>query len=97
MKYAIKYGLGGGFGGIESMTPEIIKAGSYDKAMDFAYEKAVDEYHSHSGRNGLHTVASLMEENPEYTEEEAEDALNEEIERWIQCEAILIENQDEKN
>jgi hypothetical protein len=82
MKFAVKYGLSGGFGGCERNEPEIIDAKSEKEANEYAYERAVEEYQSYEGLHGLRTVGEIMEQD-ELNEEEAEQAYIEEMEGWL--------------
>jgi hypothetical protein len=82
MKFAIKYGLGGGFGGCERNEPKIIDVSSEKEAGRWAYEMAVQEYQSYEGLHGLRTYDEIMEQD-ELSEDEAEQAYIEEMDSWL--------------
>ena len=85
-KFEIRYGLGGGFGGVENMEWEEIEAFNLDEAIRWAYEEACQVYESYEGTNGLRTVEEIMEED-DCSEKEAEIAWDDERESWLDYEA----------
>jgi len=89
-KFAIKYGLGGGFGGIENKGEEIIEAKNEDEANNYAYEMACQEYDSYAGLHGLRDIEQIMEEDGIEDENEAEQVYNEERESWLDYDVKLI-------
>jgi hypothetical protein len=89
MKYKITYGLGGGFGGADP-DGEIIFALSLENAEHEAYERAKEEYESYGGMHGLLTVESVMEEDEELTEDEAQEVVNDDMESWLDYSAEAI-------
>ena len=95
-KYRIKYGLGGGFGGLDPKDWEIIEADSLGEATDIAYEGAIEEYELYEGTNGLRTVTDIMEEDG-LDEAEAEDQYFEERESWLDYTAEECEDVDNTN
>lgn len=80
--YKIKYGLNGGFGGIENKDWEIIDADSEDEARDIAYNLAIEEYERMVGNHGLRTLEDIMEEDG-LDEDDAEQQYDEERENWL--------------
>ena len=90
MKFAIKAALGGGFGGIEMADAEIQEFPSYQKAVDYAYEKACEEYDQYDGLHGLRSVEQIMEEDDIEDYDEAYQQWEEERESWLDYEAIEI-------
>jgi hypothetical protein len=84
-KYEIKYGLGGGFGGCGDW--EVIEADSLEEAETMAYEKALEEYDSYAGSQGILSEEEIAEENPEWGTDEVFQAYREEAESWIEYEA----------
>jgi hypothetical protein len=83
IKFAIRYGLGGGFGGIKYKDEEIIDAKNEDEANTYAYEMACQEYDSYAGLHGLRDIEQIMEEDNIEDEDEAEQIYNEERESWL--------------
>ena len=63
LKFQIKYGLGGGFGGCDRMDWETIEARDHDHAEELAREESIREYESYEGLHGLRTVDQIMEED----------------------------------
>jgi hypothetical protein len=84
MKYIIKYGLGGGFGG--ASDEEVLEFDNYDQAIDFAWEKACEIYDQYDGLHGLRTVHDIMEEDG-LDEGEAYETWKEERESWLEYSA----------
>lgn len=89
MKFKIRYGLNGGFGGCENMEWEEIEAEDLDEANKIAWGNACEEYDSMVGLHGLRTVEEIMEEDGE-DQEEAEMTYNDDKEDWIEYEAEEI-------
>jgi len=83
MKFLVKYGLSGGFGGCEREEGEVIEAGSLAEAEDYAYEIACQEYDSYDGMYGLRSVTMIMEEDKIEDYEEAKEIWAEEREGWL--------------
>ncbi|QWU14275.1 hypothetical protein SAMN04487895_101572 [Paenibacillus sophorae] len=85
VNYKIYYGLGGGFGGAKYGSTEDFD--SQDEAMDYAYERAVEEYEKCAGLYGLRTYKEVIEElknlDEELDEDDVEQAYNQEMERWL--------------
>lgn len=79
-KWAIFAGLGGGFGGAEFVE---VFEGTKTQAEQYAYDTACDRYESYGGIHGLLSVEDVLEENPEYTEEEAMEEVKEDMESWV--------------
>jgi len=90
-KFAIRYGLGGGFGGLR-MTPEINEFESQDEAEKYAWEMAVQEYESYGGMHGLTTMEEVMEDRGITDEEEGWEAYLEDIESWLCYEAVELKD-----
>jgi hypothetical protein len=93
-KYKIYYGLGGSFGGAKYNSTE--EFDSYEEAMNYAYDQAVEEYERYSGRNGLQSYLQvkevLIEEYGDMDDEEIDQAYEEEMERWLSYKAELVED-----
>lgn len=83
MKFAIQYGLGGGFGGCRRMTPEVLEFDSLSDAETYAWEQAVQEYESYGGLHGLTTQEEVMEEEGITDEDEGWEAYLQAIESWL--------------
>lgn len=79
-KFKVFYGLGGGFGG--PGDPEILDFETEEKAEDYAWEKACEEYESIAGCHGLRDIADIVEED-NCNCEEAEEIYNDERESWL--------------
>jgi len=89
MKFRIRYGLGGGFGGCENMEWEEIEAEDLDEANKIAWQGACEEYDSMVGLHGIRDIEEIMEED-DCNEEEAEMEMQEDKESWIDYEAEEI-------
>lgn len=83
MKFRIRYGLGGGFGGCGEW--EEIEANSFEEAQNEAYLQAVDVYESYAGFHGLRDIDQIMEDE-DCSEKVAEEIFNEEMESWLDYE-----------
>lgn len=90
-KYAIFYGLGGGFGG--AYCKEIEEFETEDQALDHAEEQAKEEYQSYEGLHGLRSQQEIMDEDG-LTEEEADQAYEDEMDSWLD---YWVEEYDPKN
>ena len=88
-KFACKWGLGGGFGGIEFDDPTIEEFESKDDADTYVYEQACQEYEDYVGMYGLRDIDEIMEEDG-VDREEAEQIYNDERESWIEYEAMEV-------
>lgn len=91
--YIIGYGLGGGFGGIN--TYEVINAPNQEAASKDAYWKSVEEYESYEGMHGLRTLYDCIEE-AEGSEEVGQEIYNEELETWIEYTCFPWSKEEEK-
>ena len=78
-KYQIKYGLGGGCGGAGDW--ETIEAVSLEAAHVQAYEAAREHYESNTP-NG-YRYEDIADENPDYSEEEIYEQMEEDAESWL--------------
>ena len=94
-EYNIYSGLGGSFGGAEYYST--ILARSLDEALSYAYECARADYDMYEGNKGIKSwfdIAFEMGFNPDEgdlsdeEQEEVSDAYNEEVESWIEYDAI---------
>lgn len=81
-KFEIKYGLGGGFGGLDGCDWEQSHATNRDDAQRDAYECAKELYLSYNGMHGLLIEEDVMEEN-NCDWDTAQEIVNEDIESWI--------------
>ena len=86
MKYEKRYALGGGFGGCENKDWEECYAETKDEAWSEAYEDAKEEYESYGGMHGLANYEDIKEENPDYTDEEIQEEIDEDMESWLEYE-----------
>ena len=84
MKYEIRYGLAGGFGGVGDWEDAYAK--TLEQAETEAYERACEIYESYEGMYGLRTVEDIMTEDG-CIEDEAVMTYNEERESWLDYEA----------
>ena len=93
LKYFIYAGMGGRMGGrfpnLISESP--IEFDSYDEAVEYAYQCAVEDYVSYEGNNGILSEADcrkqMIEEGYDKTDsffdDDVRDRYQEEIESWI--------------
>jgi hypothetical protein len=84
MKYKIKYGLAGGFGGANN--EEIIDVETQEEAEKYAYEVCCEYYESYVGAYGLRDFDEIMEDDG-VGEDEAWEIFNEERESWLEYSA----------
>lgn len=87
MKFYIKYGLGGGFGGAnweeDRKGNRIVHEFKNKKdAERYAYQMAIEEYQSYEGLHGLRTIDDIIEEEG-VDFDEAESIYNDEMESWL--------------
>jgi hypothetical protein len=80
-KYKIFAGLGGSFGGAQEV--ETGEFENEEKANKRAYELAKEEYESYQGLHGIPDEESIKEENPEYSDEDIQQAINDDMESWL--------------
>jgi hypothetical protein len=88
-KFKVFYGLGGGFGGATE-DDEIYEFANKDEAIEFAREKACEEYDDHAGLHGLRSIEEIMEEEG-LDEDEAIAEYKEERESWLDYEVEEIQ------
>ena len=88
--YVIRYGCGCG------EEVELIKAETFDKAMDCAYEAAVENYESFEGLHGVMDREDIAEEFGLEDEDEIDEAYIEERENTISyfAEELDLENDE---
>ena len=100
-EFNIYAGLGGGFGGAEYCST--ILAEDIDEASNYAYECARNEYELYEGNKGIKSwddVALDLGFDPEERdmtaeeEEKVSEVYNEEVENWIEYQAILTSEDD---
>lgn len=89
MAWYIKYGMGGGFGGLGDW--EVSNSTTEESALMYAEEKAREEYESYEGNHGILSYEDFMEDNPEGTEEEFEESREQDIDSWIDYKAKWFE------
>lgn len=94
MKFRIFAGLGGGFGGADEHG--VYEFDSDDEAMEFAYEKACEEYDSYDGMHGLRSVKDIMEED-DLDEASAESQWRDERESWLSYHVEPVDEKKESN
>ena len=78
--WQIRYGLGGGFGGMCEW--ENTDAINEDQASQWAFQNACEEYEAYEGLHGLRDV-SQIEEEEEVDEDEAYEIYCEERDSWL--------------
>lgn len=94
--YNIYAGLGGGFGGAQYVGT--IEADSNDDAYEVARQYAIEDYESYEGYNGIADRGDIWDNFEDYgleedaTDEDVEDVYLEEVESWIDCYAIRMED-----
>ena len=93
MKYLIRYGLGGGFGGMTEA--EVEEFDNEDAASAYAWEKACEHYDQYDGSNGLRSTEQIMEED-EVEEDEAQTIWSDEREGWLDYEAVPYDEAEHK-
>ena len=91
--YNIYAGLGGGFGGARYQGT--IRNVTEEEACDYASDAGDEKYASYSGMYGLANWDDFIEDNPEGTEEEYDEYVEQDKEMWIECYAIPTEEDDE--
>lgn len=96
MLFYISYSCGCG------NNEEIISANNYNKAEEYAYNCAIEEYESYEGLHGIRSMGDVLEDefgvsftddNADDYYEEALDIYNEEVENTI---SYSVEPYDEK-
>jgi hypothetical protein len=84
-QYKIYAGLAGGFGGAKYIETEHFD--TYDQAVEYAYDLAVEEYNSYVGLYGLLFWADCyhqaVEEGLEKADEYATEFYEEEMSTWL--------------
>ncbi len=92
MRFKIKYGLGGGFGGANN--EEIIEAENQADADKIAYEACCEHYEVYVGMYGLRDIPQIIEED-EVSEDKAFEIFNDERESWLDyyAEPYIEENE----
>ena len=93
-KYWIRYGLGGGFGGCENCDWEEIEANSLEEATTYAHDLAFSEIEMYGGLHGLPCYQDLLEQYPDASDDEIEEAYQDEAESWLAYEASRIKPED---
>lgn len=88
--FRIKYAMGGGFGGTEFIDWEDCNVATYEEAEKEARYNAIEEYEGYEGCHGVMSWGDIVEENPEYTEEDIQDTYNAEIDSWIEYEVEKV-------
>jgi len=86
MKFRVRFGLGGGFGGCEMQEWEEMDFASLDEAEKYAYELACEEYDQYDGLHGLRSVEQIMEEDEVEDYDEAYESWLDERESWLDWE-----------
>ena len=88
--YVIMYGCGCG------EEEEIVEAENFDRAMDMAYEAAVENYESYEGLHGIMNREDVAEEFGLEDEDEIDEAYIEERENTISysAEELDLENDE---
>jgi hypothetical protein len=89
MKFKVRYGLGGGFGGLDTGDEEIVEASNLEEATILAWDFACEYYDQYGGI--LRSIEDIVEEE-EVSLSEAEEIWNDERESWLEYEAIPIED-----
>lgn len=81
MKFIIKYGMGGGFGG--AIAEEEVVAEDHEEAELYAFEAACEYYEMYVGLHGIRGTDDIMEEDG-CNEDDAQDIFNEERDTWLE-------------
>ena len=81
MKFEIRYGLEGGFGGCGDW--ETIEVKDKDDAEAWARDYAIEVYSSYGGMHGLFNDEDALEDDPTLTEEALNELFWEDVENWI--------------
>ena len=97
MAWFIKGALGGGYGGTANAEWQESDAQNFDQAMIDAEELARQEYEGYEGSNGLFNYDEYMEENPDATEQDADEEREQDIDSWIDYEAKEFNSLEEAN
>lgn len=84
-KYFIEYGVGGG---INSKNSEVVDFESEEKASNYAWEMACQDYDNYAGMYGIRDINDIIDEDG-VDEEEAEMIFNDERESWLDYSAEL--------
>lgn len=84
MKFQIRYGMGGGFGGAGDW--EEIECLNLEEAQKEARERAVETYQSYEGLHGIRDLEMIMEQD-DLGEADAEEVYWEEVNSWIDYDA----------
>lgn len=92
--YIIGYGLGGGFGGMQ--TYEVVQCETLAQAEDAAYEAACEHYQMYEGMHGLRDVEQIMEEDEIEEEQDAWGIYEEERESWLEYSATKYSKEYEE-
>lgn len=89
--FEIKYGLGGGFGGMGNW--EKVSAKDIDEAYRIAYEAACEEYESYDGLHGLMSIDDIKATHPDWDDDEIEDEWQEQRDSWIEYTAREVKGE----
>lgn len=81
MKYLIRFGLSGGFGGANEA--KVIDCDTQEQADMEAYYEACDYYDKYDGLHGLRSIEDIMNED-DMDEESATEQWKEEREEWLE-------------
>ena len=93
-KYKCWYGLNGSFGGARDYEIEEFDSG--DRAIEYAYNLACEEYSKYEGTNFMRTFGQILEEenlDDDVLEDirKAQDIYESEREEWLEYRIELIE------
>lgn len=88
-EYNIYAGLAGGFGGAKYYST--ILAENEDEALDYAFERACEDYEMYEGKHGLTSWSQIAEENeldPEEDYDTIEEMYMSERDSWLSMRVV---------
>ena len=80
---------------VAGYTQQLIRAESEEQAVEEAYWLAIEEFDSWAGMHGLTSLSEIMEENPDLSEEDAEEEYNQAREDCVEYSATLFDPNNE--
>ena len=80
---------------VAGMDKQLIRADNEEDAIDEAYQLSLETYDSWAGLHGLISLSDIMEENPDLSDEDAEDQYNQERENYAEYSATLFDPNNE--
>lgn len=80
---------------VAGMDKQLIRAESHEQAIEEAYHLSLECYDSWAGMHGLTGYEEIMEDNPDLSEEDAEDEYNQARENYAEYSAELFDPNNE--